>query len=299
MILIAGGLAALGWLPHAGVAWTFAPQLAVGVGLGLALSALTERALAGRSAQAVHGGWTIAARHAGVVLGLLLLTPIFTTDLRRASATCWRPARAAILDSRIPPLDKVTVARHIALAVDDARQQARIPDVSEVVGEHEGSAYADLVSSLQDQLDRAVTQAFSRSFPRRGAPQPRCARADPAAPPGGERLMRPIIVAAAASLALIGVYLALGGASYAPARVADPCAPRDWRNPQGLQHTAEQIVLSALDGAACKLHVTREDMVLAFSSRASLAQVCAAAQCLDPAARRARPRRADAFDRRC
>ena len=84
--------------------------------------------------------------------------------------------------------------------------------------------------------------------------------------------MRPIIVAAAASLALIGVYLALGGASYAPARVADPCASRDWRNPQGLQHTAEQIVLSALDGAACKLHVTREDMVLAFASRASLAQ---------------------------
>ncbi len=111
--------------------------------------------------------------------------------------------------------------------------------------------------------------------------------------------MRPIIVAAAASLALIGVYLALGGASYAPARVADPCAPRDWRNPQGLQHTAEQIVLSALDGAACKLHVSREDMVLAFSSRASLARFASPAQCLDAAARRARPRRADAFDRRC
>ena len=84
--------------------------------------------------------------------------------------------------------------------------------------------------------------------------------------------MRAIVWAAAASLALIVVYLALGGASYAPARVADPCAARDWRNPQGLQHTAEQIVLSALDGAACKLHVTREDMVLAFSSRASLAR---------------------------
>jgi hypothetical protein len=84
--------------------------------------------------------------------------------------------------------------------------------------------------------------------------------------------MRAIVWAAAASLALIGVYLALGGASYAPARVADPCAPRDWRNPEGLQQTAEQIVLSALDGAACKLHVTREDMVLAFSSRASLAR---------------------------
>jgi hypothetical protein len=79
--------------------------------------------------------------------------------------------------------------------------------------------------------------------------------------------MRAIAAAAAASLALIVVYLALGGASYAPARVADPCAAREWRNPQGLQQTAEQIVLSALDGAACKLHVSREEMVLAFASR--------------------------------
>jgi hypothetical protein len=82
--------------------------------------------------------------------------------------------------------------------------------------------------------------------------------------------MRAIAAAAAASLALIVVYLALGGASYAPARVADPCAPRDWRNPQGLQQTAEQIVLSGLDGAACKLGVSREEMVLAFGSRDSI-----------------------------
>jgi hypothetical protein len=82
--------------------------------------------------------------------------------------------------------------------------------------------------------------------------------------------MRAIVGAAAASLALIVAYLALGGASYAPARVADPCAPRQWRNPQGLQQTAEQIVLSALDGAACKLHVSREEMVLAFGSRDAL-----------------------------
>jgi hypothetical protein len=84
--------------------------------------------------------------------------------------------------------------------------------------------------------------------------------------------MRAIAAAAAASLALIVVYLALGGASYAPARVADPCATRDWSNPQGLQHTVEQIVLSGLDGAACKLHVSREDVVLAFASRDALSR---------------------------
>ena len=164
VILIAGGLAALGWLPHAGAAWTVPPQLAVGAGLGLALSALTERALAGRSAQAVHGGWTIAARHAGVVVGLLLLTPLFTADLERNEDEALAAGTSAVLDSRIPPLQKLTVARNVLLAVDEAKDEARIPSVREVVGDHDDPAYEDLVSALQDQLDRAVTNAFSRSF---------------------------------------------------------------------------------------------------------------------------------------
>jgi hypothetical protein len=81
--------------------------------------------------------------------------------------------------------------------------------------------------------------------------------------------MRAIAWATAAVLILVGFYLALGGASYAPAKVADPCAPRDWRNPQGLQAVAEQIVLSALDGTACELHVSREEIVLAFANAES------------------------------
>jgi hypothetical protein len=82
--------------------------------------------------------------------------------------------------------------------------------------------------------------------------------------------MRAVLWSAAASVALVATYLALGGASYAPARVADPCAPRDWRNPGDVEEVAEQIVLSALDGAACELGVSREETVLAFESRDSL-----------------------------
>jgi IS5 family transposase len=81
--------------------------------------------------------------------------------------------------------------------------------------------------------------------------------------------MRALAWATAAAAALVVLYLALGGASYAPAKVADPCAPRDWRQPQGFQEVAEQIVLSALDGAACELHVSREEMVLALANRDS------------------------------
>ncbi|HEX9416492.1 MAG TPA: hypothetical protein VF895_07285 [Gaiellaceae bacterium] len=82
--------------------------------------------------------------------------------------------------------------------------------------------------------------------------------------------MRAIALAAAAAATLVVVYLALGGASYAPAKVADPCVQREWRNPKGVEEVAEQIVLSALDGAACKLGVSREQIVLAFGSRDSL-----------------------------
>jgi hypothetical protein len=78
--------------------------------------------------------------------------------------------------------------------------------------------------------------------------------------------MRAIAWTTAAVVALVLIYAALGGASYAPAQVADPCAPRDWRDPQGAQEVLQQVILSALDGAACELHVSREDMVLALAN---------------------------------
>lgn len=84
--------------------------------------------------------------------------------------------------------------------------------------------------------------------------------------------MRAIAWAVGASVALVVVYLALGGASYAPAQVADPCETRDWREPEGVEEVAEQIALSGLDGAACELDVSREEMVLALANPDSRAQ---------------------------
>lgn len=72
-----------------------------------------------------------------------------------------------------------------------------------------------------------------------------------------------------ASLALVFAYLAAGGASYEPAKTQDPCKPRPWRNPEGLQQIAEQFSLSALDGAACELGVSRETLARALATPAS------------------------------
>jgi hypothetical protein len=75
-----------------------------------------------------------------------------------------------------------------------------------------------------------------------------------------------VVAALLASLALVGVYLAAGGASYTPEKTQNPCNPRPWRDPQGLQEIAEQFSLSALDGAACKLGVSRETLARALAT---------------------------------
>ena len=86
----------------------------------------------------------------------------------------------------------------------------------------------------------------------------------------GERRGAFLIAAAiVASLALVIAYLAAGGSSYEPAKVQDPCKPRPWRNPEGLEQIAEQFSLSALDGAACQLGVSRETLARALATPAA------------------------------
>lgn len=79
------------------------------------------------------------------------------------------------------------------------------------------------------------------------------------------RMLKAPIAAVAASLGLIGVYLAFGGAGFKPAPVDDPCQPRDVALTQQ-RDLFEGIALSALDGAACELQVTREQLTLALAT---------------------------------
>jgi MFS family permease len=166
-ILVAGGLAGLGLLPKAAVVLTFPPQALVGVGLALVLSALTETALAGRAPQAIHGGWTIASRHAGVVLGLLALTPVFTSDLSEQRRNAIDASTAVVLDARVEPLLKIDLAQRIADRIEQER--GKVPVIGPAFepapgGRADRAAVERLESDLQDQLDRAATHAFSASF---------------------------------------------------------------------------------------------------------------------------------------
>ena len=84
------------------------------------------------------------------------------------------------------------------------------------------------------------------------------------------RRVLPLLAALGAVAAVVVPYIALGGTSYEPAEVADPCITREWRDPGELEAVFEQIVLSALDGAACELGVSREELVIAVRSEDAL-----------------------------
>jgi hypothetical protein len=78
------------------------------------------------------------------------------------------------------------------------------------------------------------------------------------------------VAALVAAVALVAAYLALGGRDYAPAAVPDPCQPRQWHKVGDFSDLENEVALSALDGAACKLHVSQPALALAFTSEARL-----------------------------
>ena len=93
--------------------------------------------------------------------------------------------------------------------------------------------------------------------------------------PGAEPGRRLVALAILASAGLVALYLALGGGSYEPTPVADPCEAREWRSPAGVEEAAQQFALSALDGAACQLRVTRETLAVALATEESRAEFAA------------------------
>jgi hypothetical protein len=166
-VLIAGGLTGLALLPGSALVWTLAPQVLIGLGLGLSVDSLTAAALRDRIPRAVHGGWTIAARHAGVVVGLAILTPIFTADLRHAQTPAEEAIARLVLDAPLPASTKFDLAEQLGRRLSTER--GRVPDLRPAftalrVPATQAPAVAALERGLEDQLRRAATRAFRTSF---------------------------------------------------------------------------------------------------------------------------------------
>jgi hypothetical protein len=166
-LAIAGGLAALGVLPGASWALTLQPQILIGVGLALALPVLTLAAVGGRDPEGTRAAATIAARHAGIVLGIVILAPVLSAQLDSQRDRAQESSTALLLDAPLPPDTKVSLAEAIAGQIEAA--DGKLPQVGpafDSVTPPEGteSDYDKLESDIQDQIERAATNAFSLPF---------------------------------------------------------------------------------------------------------------------------------------
>lgn len=78
------------------------------------------------------------------------------------------------------------------------------------------------------------------------------------------------VFAAALVAAVLGIQLAAGGGGFSPLRAADPCAEREVTSrADGIDGLSERLVLLGMDGAACRLGVSREAVTLDLATTAS------------------------------
>jgi len=146
-LLVAGGIGCLALMPEASVAWTIAPQLLAGVGMGMAFPALAGELLPERTRG--QSAALLSLRHAGITLVLVALAPIVSAELDQQVDTARERGTAVVLDAALPPTDKVVLAPRLfaeletedprdALAEAVARERRRV-----------GRADRDLLSRLE------------------------------------------------------------------------------------------------------------------------------------------------------
>jgi hypothetical protein len=139
-----------------------------GAGLGLGFPGLTNAALRGRGSTVSRAARTIAARDAGLVLGLLALTPVFVTQLNAAIASATNEAAGAVIVAPLPLTTKVELAPRLQAAVN-AAPLSRPPDIHPVFAQISAGASPSerlQLAALEQRLDVIIERGATHPFKR-------------------------------------------------------------------------------------------------------------------------------------
>jgi len=166
-LVLAVGLAALALISHRMLVPAVLTLGVCGIGLGLAFPALTRVALSTRGTPVARAARTVAAREGGLVLGLVLLTPILVTQLKHSTQRATPPIVHAIL-----PAPNLTIPQKVKLGGGLLAAAAKAPEselpnltpafTNAAVGVSPAGR-AELVL-LRPQIDAIVQRAATRSF---------------------------------------------------------------------------------------------------------------------------------------
>jgi len=169
-ILLAIGLVGVAVPTHRELGWVFLALTLAGAGLGMSFTALTDAALKGGGTAMARAARTVAARDAGLVLGLLILTPVFVHDLNDAPKRAFPALAVAIYGAPMSNTVKDDVANEM-LKTYAHTPQARIPDFGPAFAAVRAKSHADpatarTLTRVHQRVDSAVERAATQSFHR-------------------------------------------------------------------------------------------------------------------------------------
>jgi hypothetical protein len=262
--LVGMGTIALAFLPGPSLWWTVVPQVLAGGGMGMALPALGGELLPERDARDAARLLTI--RHVGIVVALLVLAPITAQRLQDATQRARERGVALVLDAKLPPQRKLGLAPDLLAGVKDQRPRAGLQRAlasarSGLVGE-DRVVLDDLATRADETLVEAVRESFYVAFLLTGL-----------LALGGAAVLLPgvrrpgWVAAATAAGAAVVVAAAVLHHDRRPEPIAlrDPCQARPLPNSGGITGFLQDRALQLLDRSACRLHATREELVLALA----------------------------------
>jgi predicted MFS family arabinose efflux permease len=277
---LAGGLVTLAWLPAVSAVWVALAMLLCGLGFGALVSSLGQLAVpAGAGSRAAT--LTSTARHIGLVIGLAVIAPVLGAQVLAAAERAPLPATQVMLDAPIGGLDKVNIALGIRDALADA-SSGEVPDLGPVFvanGAADDAGIAALQTDLETSIQSVITRSFSDSFLIAAG----CAAlagvvgvlaAARAHSPTRRRYGAAAVVVPLALLGAVAVPSAARAATpdgFGDVRLVDPCtAPPDPFPGKGFDAAVQRLVLTGLNGAACDLGISREELVLSLEPRSGV-----------------------------
>jgi MFS family permease len=161
-LLMAAGLVVLALLPTVSTAIVAVALALCGVGMGLAVPGLTAVAVAFDARLTRHGSVTIGARHAGLVLALVLVAPLLSHDLDRGSRDALLSGTKVLLNSNVPIRQEVPIAVDLGRVVEHT-PRGEVPDLAQPFNKR-GAAHDAVLRHTRDSLVGAIKDAITRSF---------------------------------------------------------------------------------------------------------------------------------------
>ena len=169
-LLLAAGLVGIALVTHRQVAVVTACLALCGAGLGLAFTTLTAAAMKGPGTALTRAGRTVAARDAGLVVGLLVLTPIFVHDLDEAPGKAIPAVASTVIGAPLDGPTKAALAGGL-IKVYKETPQGQLPDLDpafDPLRARSDPATAAQLTTVQSQIEsvveREVTHSFRRAF---------------------------------------------------------------------------------------------------------------------------------------